>query len=124
MIDSFTPSERKTATRYSLVFDDGHGNGLWFPCDEEGVVYCTNCGANIEITYSAPHWVKDPEREAKRTIAKLWNRRCPNEKILNEEQTQEAKEYIYGILLTAKPQVTTEELAEYLAEHGVTFRER
>lgn len=90
----------------------------------KAVVYCTNCGANIEITYSAPHWVKDPEREAKRTIAKLWNRRCPNEKILNEEQTQEAKEYIYGILLTAKPQVTTEELAEYLAEHGVTFRER
>lgn len=56
MIDSFTPSERKTATRYSLVFDDGHGNGLWFPCDEEGVLLePVNDGARANYQYALAH---------------------------------------------------------------------
>lgn len=36
-----------------------------------------------------------------------------------EEPTQDDEERIYGILLTAKPQATTEELAKHLIAHGV-----
>lgn len=36
-----------------------------------------------------------------------------------EEPTQDDMERIYSILLTAKPQATTEELAKHLIAHGV-----
>lgn len=36
MLKNYTPSEWKEETYYELVFDDGRGNGLCFPCDEAG----------------------------------------------------------------------------------------
>ena len=36
MIKDYVESERKEITYYELVFDDGHNNGLGFPCDENG----------------------------------------------------------------------------------------
>ena len=36
MIQNYVPSQRVTRTEYNLVFDDGHHNGLCFPCDENG----------------------------------------------------------------------------------------
>ena len=36
MLKNYTPSEYVEETFYSLVFDDGHGNGLRFDCDAGG----------------------------------------------------------------------------------------
>ena len=36
MLTSYTPSDIETITERHLVFDDGMGNGLCFPCDEDG----------------------------------------------------------------------------------------
>lgn len=39
------------------------------------VAYCVSCGCTINQKCSLPRWVKKPESEAKRRIARLWNRR-------------------------------------------------
>ena len=36
MIKDYTPARYVTITDHELVFDDGHGNGYGFPCDESG----------------------------------------------------------------------------------------
>lgn len=36
MLQNYVPSEWKEETYYELVFDDGRGNGLCFPCDKDG----------------------------------------------------------------------------------------
>ena len=40
-------------------------------------IACTGsgCRAAIDMIYTPPSWVKNPERQAKATIAKAWNRR-------------------------------------------------
>lgn len=40
--------------------------------------HCEHCGAEIRHRYHIPRWVKNPEREAKRYISSLWNRRTDN----------------------------------------------
>ncbi len=39
--------------------------------------FCINndCKATIKIIYSAPWWIKNPEKQAKAKITKAWNRR-------------------------------------------------
>lgn len=72
MIDCFTPSERKTATRYSLVFDDGRGNGLCFPCDVNGVLLePVNDGARANYQYALAH----PEQYARynKVVKESWS---------------------------------------------------
>lgn len=39
MIKNFVPSEWKEEEYYELCFDDGHGNGLCFPCDRDGNLF-------------------------------------------------------------------------------------
>lgn len=36
MLKNYTPAKWVEETYYELVFDDGRGNGLCFPCDEAG----------------------------------------------------------------------------------------
>jgi len=36
MLKNYVPSEYRTITEYHIVFDDGRGNGSWFPCDKDG----------------------------------------------------------------------------------------
>lgn len=36
MLINYKPSYYSKVTLHSLVFDDGAGNGYWFPCDENG----------------------------------------------------------------------------------------
>lgn len=81
---------------------------------------CPKCGCGFAATYDEVEdidYVRCPQKGCKFGGIE-WAEGEPY-----EEQMQDAKEYIYGILLTAKPQVTTEELAEYLVAHGVTFWE-
>ena len=48
----------------------------YFECQ----AHCEKCGAEIRMRYNVPHWVKNPEKEAKRYIARLWNTRTPKER--------------------------------------------
>lgn len=41
--------------------------------------HCERCGAEIRHKYSLSMWTKNPEREAKRYISRLWNRRVDND---------------------------------------------
>lgn len=45
MIKNYTPATFRTITSYSLVFDDGHGNGFWFSCDKNGTILNDNPAA-------------------------------------------------------------------------------
>lgn len=36
MIQNYKPSHIEEYVDYDVVFDDGRGNGYWFPCDEHG----------------------------------------------------------------------------------------
>ena len=36
MLKNIVPREWKTETRYFIAYDDGHGNGAGFDCDEHG----------------------------------------------------------------------------------------
>lgn len=45
MITDFKNGEEVVKVYYDLVFDDGHGNGFWFPCDKDGNVEELNEGA-------------------------------------------------------------------------------
>lgn len=36
MLKEYIPSCIEEVVDYSLVYDDGIGNGFWFPCDKEG----------------------------------------------------------------------------------------
>lgn len=38
MIENYQPSHIEEYVDYDVVFDDGCGNGYWFPCDEHGVL--------------------------------------------------------------------------------------
>ena len=38
MLKNITRAQMVTETNYLLYFDDGHGNGYAFPCDENGTV--------------------------------------------------------------------------------------
>lgn len=49
-------------------------NPRYFECQ----AHCEICGAEIRVRYYIPRWVKKPEREAKRYISMLWNRRVSN----------------------------------------------
>ena len=42
----------------------------------EAQAHCEICGAELRIKVSMGPWVKNPEREAKRKISRLWNRRA------------------------------------------------
>ena len=44
--------------------------------------YCTrgSCGAAINLIYHPPLWIKNPERQAKATITRTWNRRADDGK--------------------------------------------
>ena len=56
MIQNFQPSEWKTEIWHELVFDDGRGNGLCFPCDENGKPKIDgNEGAQINYAYALEH---------------------------------------------------------------------
>lgn len=39
MIQNYIPAQNRIVTECHLVFDDGCGNGYWFPCDESGKVF-------------------------------------------------------------------------------------
>lgn len=39
MIQNYVPAQNRTVTEYRLVFDNGRGNGYWFPCDKNGKVF-------------------------------------------------------------------------------------
>lgn len=45
--------------------------------------YCTrgSCGAAINLIYHPPLWIKNPERQAKATITRAWNRRVDDGKV-------------------------------------------
>ena len=43
----------------------------YFECQ----AHCEICGAEIRHKYATPRWIKNPEREAKRFISRMWNRR-------------------------------------------------
>ena len=59
MLKNMTPRERKISLDYSLVFDDGRGNGFGFPCDEAGnVVKTLNPAALENLEFCKKH----PER--------------------------------------------------------------
>lgn len=47
----------------------------YFECQ----AHCEHCGAEIRVRYNVYRWVKNPEREAKRYIARLWNTRTLKE---------------------------------------------
>ena len=36
MLTEYTTSQLETSKAYFLVYDDGKGNGFWFPCDKDG----------------------------------------------------------------------------------------
>ena len=36
MLKDCVPAHPEIHTEYYLVFDDGHGNGFWFPCNHKG----------------------------------------------------------------------------------------
>lgn len=46
MLTNIVPAKWVTLTERNLVFDDGAGNGFWFPCDERGDVLpgLSDCG--------------------------------------------------------------------------------
>lgn len=46
-----------------------------------GVVNCISCGCEIRQKISMGSWIKNPEREAKRRVTRLWNRRVEDGKI-------------------------------------------
>lgn len=56
MISNFKNGEEKTDVWYELVFDDGHYNGFYFPCDKDGNVSNLNEGmqANYEFCKANP----------------------------------------------------------------------
>lgn len=38
--------------------------------------HCHKCGAQIKVRMNFGPWTKNPEREAKRRISMMWNRRA------------------------------------------------
>lgn len=56
MIGNFQHREWKARTWYEVVFDDGHGNGLCFPCDENGAphFYTDEARRNYEFALLHP----------------------------------------------------------------------
>lgn len=55
MIKDFKNGERITKTWYELVFDDGHWNGLCFPCDKDGNLLTTNEAALENYEWARQH---------------------------------------------------------------------
>ena len=51
-----------------------NANPRHFTC----VAYCVNCLAEIRMHYVVGAAIKNPESEAKRYIARMWNRRAGN----------------------------------------------
>lgn len=55
MIADYKPSEWQESISHSLVFDDGCGNGFWFPCSPEGKPFLTDCNRqNYEFAVAHP----------------------------------------------------------------------
>ena len=63
MIANYHPSEWKTNTWFELCFDDGHHNGLGFPCTEDGtpLIDSENTAAWDNYKYALEH----PEKYAR-----------------------------------------------------------
>lgn len=55
MIKNFRPSEWKTRTWFELCFDDGHNNGLGFPCEEDGTPLIDNPAAQRNYEWALLH---------------------------------------------------------------------
>lgn len=55
MIADYKPSEWQESVSHSLVFDDGHGNGFWFPCSPKGEPILTDSNRpNYEYAVANP----------------------------------------------------------------------
>lgn len=51
------------------------GVGAMTPYYFEAQAHCECCGAEIRYRISVAYWYKNPEKEAKRQISRMWNRR-------------------------------------------------
>ena len=55
MIKNYVPSERKLHIEHELAFDDGHGNGYGFPCNESGSVVNLQPEAVANLAWCMEH---------------------------------------------------------------------
>lgn len=62
MLRNLALSKRETFVTYHLAYDDGHGNGYWFPCDEHG----TPSKALTEAALQNLEWCKAHPEQFKR----------------------------------------------------------
>ena len=56
MLSDFVPAHHETLVEFFRVFDDGRGNGCWFPCDKGGGLSPLNpaAQANYERCLASP----------------------------------------------------------------------
>lgn len=55
MLKNYITERFEEITEFYLVFDDGHGNGCCFPCDNEGVLLDPNPAALKNYRYCLDH---------------------------------------------------------------------